>query len=825
MKKRIFTWCAALVVALTMVMGNGVTVFAAGNIGYLDWSWQPPAKTHEWGTYGITSPAHKGTFTYVISYDTIYKIKDSSGQLIDSADLGGNVMWSKHAPTIAGSKIFVPLADSKLAVLDISNTDSIELIKTINYAEGQEGYQSNVRAFYDKSSNAVYLGSWGGTKAGTYVKIDVDTYEVTKIAEGRGFYYAGAAAFGDYIVFGSEAIDDDSVIYAYNKLNGKTTDKTIVGSGSIRTSVVTADDKCYFVSNNGNLYSVDIDADGNISETLICDVGYASTCTPLVYDGYLYVGYQTSEGFDSKGGVKAFNLSNITAEPKTFEDVPGPVVTLYNPVNRPSDKAVYAIYNNMPGGIWDVTNGQEYFTPEADMEQYCMSTIVDTAQRMFYMNDSGNLMAVKNTSSNASTMYKVTASAGKGGKVSPTFINVKENGTANFYFNPETGYKVATVKVDGVEQALGEGITGSFAVKNVSKDTKVEVSFKNAVVAEEIIEISVQQGEKFYLAHEKLKVKSDLAENKGYSDSVDIETVSALDALVAAHLHVYGEDADISQYLMMSGGNPSVIMGYKGPAYSSGFAVNENYAADETGTGYNVNQAPLTAGDRVDFFWYEDESYMDTITAFSDENGKLFTKMINEGDSFEVALNGYPIMYYGWMESGAISGAEIVALYKQDDGSYVKGETLKDDAGNPLVTDADGKASIKLDPGIYYLTLMQGKYSSKIIMPWLEVTVLCKEHDYQEGKCSICGAVDENFKSEDEGEQPPEDEGSQPPEDEGEQQELEEDTLSTGEDALPDEDDAAIDTGDDFNVVLIGIVALIAFAAAATIVFCRKRTN
>ncbi|MBQ4595485.1 MAG: hypothetical protein IJB14_00815, partial [Firmicutes bacterium] len=387
------------------------------------------------------------------------------------------------------------------------------------------------------------------------------------------------------------------------------------------------------------------------------------------------------------------------------------------------------------------TNGQAYFTPEDEMEQYGMSTIVDTALRMFYMNDSGNLMAIKNTSSSTSAMYKVTASAGEGGKVSPSFVNVKENGTATFYFNAETGYKVASIKVNGAEQELSSGVVSSFAVKKVAKDTKVEVEFKKAVVAEKAIEVSVQQGNKFCLAHEKLNVKSDLAETKGYTDAVDIETVSALDALVAAHIHVYGNDADLSPYLTMSGGNPSVVMGYKGPAYSSGFAVNENYAADAKGTGYNVNQAPLAAGDRVDFFWYEDANYMDTVTAFADKDGKIFSKTVKEGENLELTMVGYPIMYYGWMPEGPIAGAEIVALEKQADGSYVTGDALKDNEGDALVTDTEGKATIKLEPGKYYLTLDKGEYSSKIIMPWLEVTVECDPHDFENGVCKDCGEL------------------------------------------------------------------------------------
>lgn len=812
MKRRILTWVTTIAVAFTMVLGSGATVFAAGNTGYLDWSWQPPVTSHEWGTYGITSPAHKGTFVYVVSYDKIYKIKDSSGQLIDSAELGGNVMWSKHAPTIAGSKVFVPLADSKLAILDISNTNSIDLIKTITYAEGQKDYQSNVRAFYDKDSNAVYLGSWGGTKAGTYVKVDVDTYEVTKIAEGRGFYYAGAAAAGDYIVFGSEAVDENAILYAYNKKSGQTTSKTIEGSGSIRTSVVVNDGVCYFVSNNGNLYKAEIDDGGNITETLIADAGKASTCTPIVHEGYLYVGYQVSDGFDSLGGVKAFDLADLSAEPKTFADVPGTVTTLYHPANRPSDKAVYATYNKMPGGIWDVTNGQAYFTPEGDMEQYCMSTIVDTAQRMFYMNDSGNLMAVKNLSSSASTMHKVTASAGEGGQVSPTVANTKENSNATVYFTPDTGYKVASVKVDGVEQQLGTGVINSFSVKKITKDTKVEVEFKKATVTEEQIEVSVQQGDKFYLAHKKLEVSSDIAESKGYTDAVDIETVSALDALVAAHIYVYGEDADMSQYLTMSGGNPSVVMGYKGPAYSAGFTVNENYYANEKGTGYNVNQAPLKSGDRVDFFWYEDPGYMDTVTAFADADGKIFSKTVKKGESVDLVLNGYPIMYYGYMPEGPIAGAEIVTMAEQEDGSYVMSEAIQDKNGNTVVTDKDGKVSLQLTPGKYYLTLNKGDYSAKIVMPWLEVNVVCDSHNFENGICKDCGAEEEKT-----------DEPKEP----GESGDENDDQVTSDkpEDENSKPMDETVDTGDNFNMLPFIIITFIALVAAFVTVISRKHVR
>ena len=811
MKKRILSWIMTMAVAFVMISGSSTSVFAEENEGYLDWSWQPPLKSHEWGTYGITSPAHKGTFAYVVSYDTIYKIKDSSGQLIDSAELGGNVMWSKNAPTIAGSKIFVPLADSKAAILDISNTNSIELIKTVTYAEGEKNYQSNVRAFYDKDSNAVYLGSWGGPKFGTYVKIDADTYEVTEIADGRGFYYAGAAAVGDYIVFGSEAVDDDANLYAYNKNTGETFCKTLQDSGSIRSAIVTDGTSCYFVSNTGNLYKAVIDGAGNITETLIDDIGFASTCTPLIHEGYLYAGYQVSDGFDSKGGVKAYDLSDLEAAPAAFAEVPGAVTCLYNPANRPSDKAVYATYNNMPGGIWDVTNGRAYFVPDDDLQQYCMSTLADTAQRIFYMNDSGSLMAVKNTASGTSVMHRVTASAGDGGTVSPGVVNVKNKGSATLYFTPDTGYKVASVKVNGVEQELGSGIVKSYTVKNVTEDKNVDVTFKKAQISTEQIEISVQQADKFYVAHEKLDVSSDLAEKHGYTDAVDIETVSALDALVAAHAHVYGEDADISDYLTMSGGNPSVVMGYKGPAYSSGVVLNENYATDAKGNGYNVNQAPLTSGDRVDFFWYEDSNYMDTVTAFADNDGKIFKKTVTEGETVDFTLSGYPVMYYGRQPEGPLAGVKVAVLEKQEDGSFVITGDLKGKDGNPVVTDADGNVSLDLSPGKYYLTAARGEYSAKIIMPWLEMTVLCNEHDYENYICSICGHEAEKPSADDENSN-----GEGGAADENKDGNLQDKTEAGSS-------DKTADTGDDFSILFFGLIASVLLACAAAL--CMKRKN
>lgn len=57
---------------------------------------------------------------------------------------------------------------------------------------------------------------------------------------------------------------------------------------------------------------------------------------------------------------------------------------------------IYATYNTSPGGIWDVKAGRDYFTPESNMQNYGISSIVkDGNDILYYTNDSNYLMAVK----------------------------------------------------------------------------------------------------------------------------------------------------------------------------------------------------------------------------------------------------------------------------------------------------------------------------------------------------------------------------------------------------------------------------------------------
>ena len=70
--------------------------------------------------------------------------------------------------------------------------------------------------------------------------------------------------------------------------------------------------------------------------------------------------------------------------------------------------------------------------------------------------------------------YTITASAGSGGSISPTGgINVNHGAAQTFIITPTTGYRIASVLVDGVSQ----GTPGSYSFSNVTAAHTIQATF------------------------------------------------------------------------------------------------------------------------------------------------------------------------------------------------------------------------------------------------------------------------------------------------------------------------------------------------------------
>jgi len=174
---------------------------------------------------------------------------------------------------------------------------------------GLNNFQLNTPVTY--ADGRIYVGNWmGGTEHtednGTYYCIDAS--DVTNLIWSRtapyctGYYWAGAAIVGDYIIYG----DDRANVTCLYKDNGTFVDHINVSEAfsvtpveEIRSSITWNEStgRIYFTGKKpvpsavGHAYAVGFNPTTghfNTTDYWVTDIGY-STSTPVVYNGRVYV--------------------------------------------------------------------------------------------------------------------------------------------------------------------------------------------------------------------------------------------------------------------------------------------------------------------------------------------------------------------------------------------------------------------------------------------------------------------------------------------------------------------------------------------------------
>ena len=188
---------------------------------------------------------------------------------------------------------------------------------------GLQYFQLNTPITY--AGGKIYFGNWKGGSGqtednGTYYC--VDAADVTNELWSRtapyvtGYYWAGAAIVGDYIIYG----DDRANVTCLNKDTGAFVDYINVSEAcgvtpveEIRSSIVWNEDtgRIYFTGKkssplSGHAYAVSFNAaTGDLGGSCdwVRDISY-STSTPVVYNGKVYV---CIGGMYGDSGVKCLN--------------------------------------------------------------------------------------------------------------------------------------------------------------------------------------------------------------------------------------------------------------------------------------------------------------------------------------------------------------------------------------------------------------------------------------------------------------------------------------------------------------------------------------
>ncbi|HIH87517.1 MAG TPA: PQQ-binding-like beta-propeller repeat protein, partial [Methanosarcinales archaeon] len=210
----------------------------------------------------------------------------------------------------AGRVCAVYASNGTIRECEYYGLDTFQLNTPITYADGK-----------------IYLGNskYGTKDISTYYCIDAG--DVTDLIWSRtaphvtGYYWAGAAIVGDYIIYG----DDTAIVTCLYKDNGTFVDHINVSEvcgvtpvEEIRSSIVwdESTDRIYFTGKkpspvSGHAYAVSFNAaTGDLGDTCdwVRDIGY-STSTPVVYNGRVYV---CIGGMYGDSGVRCLNEADGT---------------------------------------------------------------------------------------------------------------------------------------------------------------------------------------------------------------------------------------------------------------------------------------------------------------------------------------------------------------------------------------------------------------------------------------------------------------------------------------------------------------------------------
>jgi outer membrane protein assembly factor BamB len=223
-----------------------------------------------------------------------------------------------------------------------------------------------------------------------------------------GYYRAGAAIIGQYLVYPDDAMHMTSV----DKYDGTTVDEVdmadLLGIGvarnEIRASVMydPLSKRLYTATEDGYCISIGFKADGTFdtSDAHKFDIG-KSTSTPTLYNGRVYVGTGTFTGHGELYCLNAEDLTQVWNYTPNGGVQASPVIsTAYD--DGDGEVYIYFTTNILNGTAYclkDYTGNTEAelqwtYQPQTEHNEYTLPGVTIKDGRIFYGNDHGYLFGL-----------------------------------------------------------------------------------------------------------------------------------------------------------------------------------------------------------------------------------------------------------------------------------------------------------------------------------------------------------------------------------------------------------------------------------------------
>ncbi|RKD26932.1 Outer membrane protein assembly factor BamB, contains PQQ-like beta-propeller repeat [Caminicella sporogenes DSM 14501] len=396
------------------IVNSGVTTDKLPTSSSITADWI--TKTESAGWFGIdTVPLVIGDNAYVFASSNLYKINISNGRKVWEIKVDSDGGFQLSTPATDGSNIYLGVQEKdktdnkiKLKVKKVSNLNGTPNVTEL--AVLSEGGQLNTPITYDNGK--LYFGTWKGTvdttTGGVYYCVDANNgnilWKYTGVKNDNredGFYWAGAAIVGNYIIFGNDA----SYIHVLDKNNGTEKDKfdlrkVHTDSREVRSSICVYDNSAYFTDKGGYLWKLNINSDGTLKYEGSRKIGY-TTSTPVVAyhkdmsEDRIYVGQGQFSGgklvcYDTNLNLiwEYTGIGGVQSSPIVYSD------GVYNYIYFTENSAKGRGYCIMDEG-YSASLVWVYTPPRDEMQNYTLQGMAPAGEYVVYGNDSGYVFGIK----------------------------------------------------------------------------------------------------------------------------------------------------------------------------------------------------------------------------------------------------------------------------------------------------------------------------------------------------------------------------------------------------------------------------------------------
>ena len=359
---------------------------------------------------------------YVLSGKTVKAIDPKTGTVTATSEqLVGSSQFGTNPIAYGDGKFYIQLdANTSDEKAHVQAIDAATL-KSVWVSEGFEGQLISPITYHN---GYIYTGTWQAEeRTGTYFCLsttdedpadtDETKYTSWRISKQGGFYWVGAYATDDYVIFGSDngrgGYDEyGSTLYSVNAKTGALIDTETNLIGDLRSAVVKSGDFVYFTSKAGYLYRAAVSSDGHLGTPEALKLDGMITGTPVVYGDTVFSACSGETQFFSTGKIYAVDAENMTMYDSAVTTGYIQSSLLVSDAYQADEGKLY-IYgscNEENGTInffkYDVANHtfdtgvtKELYTPAGAEKQYNLcSLICDARGTLYFKNDSGYLTAL-----------------------------------------------------------------------------------------------------------------------------------------------------------------------------------------------------------------------------------------------------------------------------------------------------------------------------------------------------------------------------------------------------------------------------------------------